>query len=147
MPQDWRQLIASVAPEAKLGSPASMSDLIDVETGLDVALPAELRELLLITDGLQGSYGLDVIWPCARILEDNRVFRASKDFRELYKPFHSLLFFGDAGNGDQFAYQIAREGPLSTKIFLWNHEDDTRKWAAPGLTEYLDWSLTGKLRP
>lgn len=143
--QRWRQLIASVAPGAKLRAPASLEDLIAVEAGIDVTLPGELRELLMECDGVQGSYGLDVIWPCARILEDNRMFRASKDFRVLYKQFSSLLFFGDAGNGDQCAYSIDKTIPLSTKIVVWNHEDYSRTWAAPGLVEYLEWSLTGKL--
>ena len=34
------------------------------------------------------------------------IFRANADFAELYMPFDALLFFADAGNGDQFAYAI-----------------------------------------
>jgi hypothetical protein len=31
---------------------------------------------------------------------------ANTDFKELYMPFDCLLFFADAGNGDQFGYPI-----------------------------------------
>lgn len=144
MRRDWKQLILRVEPDATFQEPASLKSLRALETGLDVTLPPDLRELLQVSDGVEGSYGLGVIWPCARILEDNTRFRQSKQFRELYMPFDSLLFFADAGNGDQFAYPIATAIDRPD-IFVWNHEDDSRTWVAPGLAEYLEWWLTGKL--
>jgi hypothetical protein len=144
MRRDWKQLILRVEPDATFQEPASVKSLRALETGLDVTLPPDLRELLQVSDGVEGSYGLGVIWPCARILEDNTRFRESKQFRELYMPFDSLLFFADAGNGDQFAYPIATS-IHRPDVFVWNHEDDSRTWVAPGLAEYLEWWLTGKL--
>jgi hypothetical protein len=110
-----------------------------------VALPEELRTLLEEADGIVGEYGLGVVWPIARIIEDNLTFRGSKEFRDLYMPFDCLLFFGDAGNGDQFAYSLAGGEIRRDDIFAWDHENDSRTWVAPSLSTYLEWWLTGRL--
>ena len=60
-------------------------------------------------------------------------------------PFVDLLFFADAGNGDQFAYTIQNGRIQKSDIFAWNHENDSRNWVAPNLTRYLEWWLTGEL--
>jgi hypothetical protein len=38
------------------------------------------------------------------IIERNTEFRQSADFAELYMSFDQLMFMGDNGGGDQFAY-------------------------------------------
>jgi len=62
-----------------------------------------------------------------RIAADNVGFRSNADFRELYMPFDPLLFFADAGNGDQFAFPRT---PPRDEVFVWDHEDDSRRWVA-----------------
>ncbi|MFF5228670.1 SMI1/KNR4 family protein [Dactylosporangium sp. NPDC000521] len=100
-----------------------------MEQGLGRPVPADLRDLLAETDGLRGEWGLDVIWPAARILAGNQQFRTFEDFAELYAPFDGLLFFGDNGGGDQFAYLA--DAPTEG-IFVWEHETDTRRRVAGG---------------
>ena len=112
---------------------------------LNVALPDDLRSLLAQSDGVEGIYGLDLVWPSARILDDNTKFRTLPTFRDLYMPFEPLLFFGDAGNGDQFAYRICG-GRVRPGIFLWNHENDSRSWAAPSLERYFEWTFAETLK-
>jgi hypothetical protein len=60
-------------------------------------------------------------------------------------PFDSFLFFGDAGNGDQFAFTICGGIVRRPDVFAWDHENDSRSWVAPSLRSYLDWWLTGKI--
>lgn len=61
-------------------------------------------------------------------------------------PFEHLLFFGDAGNGDQFAFPIHADGTINRPdIFLWNHEMDSRSWIAPSLKLYFEWLLSGRI--
>ena len=60
-------------------------------------------------------------------------------------PFDNLIFFADAGNGDQFAFPIVSGEVRQNKVFVWDHEDDSRRWVAPSLQSYLEWWLTGKL--
>jgi hypothetical protein len=61
-------------------------------------------------------------------------------------PFDHLLFFADAGNGDHFAFALHAGVVRRPDVFAWNHEDDSRNWAAPSLEKYLEWWLTGRLK-
>jgi hypothetical protein len=111
-----------------------------------IKLEAQLRSCLLEADGVRGEYSLDLLWPIERIVADNRRFRSHPDFRELYMPFDCLLFFADAGNGDQFAYPILVGAIRRNDIFVWNHEDDSRTWVAPSLKTYFEWLLTDRIQ-
>jgi hypothetical protein len=70
------------------------------------------------------------------------MLRSSPDFANLYMPFEAMLFFADAGNGDQFAFVI-RDRPAD--VFVWDHETDSRTMIAPSLATYLEWWLNGRL--
>jgi hypothetical protein len=59
--------------------------------------------------------------------------------------FNSLLFFADAGNGDQFAFAIRNGQIRSSDVYVWNHENDSRNWVAPSLEKYLTWWLDGSI--
>lgn len=100
----------------------------------------QLTALLLETDGIVGEYGTDVVWSLERIVEQNLLFWAPDTFPGLYMPFDPLLFFGDNGGGDQFAFVLTPERP---DIFVWDHETDSRLWAARELKDYLHRSLAG----
>ena len=56
-------------------------------------------------------------------------------------PFDGMVFFADAGNGDQFG--IALSG--NQEVYVWNHEDDSRTWVAPTVIAYLEGWMTGGL--
>ena len=58
-------------------------------------------------------------------------------------PFDPLLFFADTGNGDQFAFVLT---PPRDDIFVWDHETDSRTWAAGSLDQYLQWWVDGTLK-
>lgn len=106
-------------------------------------MPGQLAALLRESNGVDGEYGLGLIWPIERITADNLDFRNTAEFAHLYMPFDPLLFFADAGNGDQFAL-VPRTG--RPDVFVWDHENDSRTWVAPGLSEYLNWWLTGRIK-
>ena len=57
-------------------------------------------------------------------------------------PFDALLFFADAGNGDQFAFPITATAARDD-VFVWDHENDSRSWYAASLKSYLESWLTG----
>jgi hypothetical protein len=127
--------------EATFQSPESQADLTRCEEQLGHALPASLRTLLGESDGIVGEFGLGLVWPAARIAQDNQLFRTDPDFRGLFMSFDDLVFFADAGNGDQFA--VSLRGPQD--VFVWNHEDDTRLWVASDPADYLRRWMTGEL--
>ncbi|MGC8639847.1 MAG: SMI1/KNR4 family protein [Isosphaeraceae bacterium] len=141
----WKKLLQRLTEECVFAPPASASQITAAERSLGVNLPDSLRDLLSETNGVPGEYGLGLIWPWEQIIADNLAFRENEGFRELYMPFTHLLFFADAGNGDQFAFSIHADGVIHRPdVFAWNHEDDSRNWVAPSLEHYLDWWLTGK---
>jgi hypothetical protein len=90
---------------------------------------------------VRGESGLGVVWPVERIASDNASFRVS--FRDVYMPFDALVFFADAGNGDQFAFPVTSTGARDD-VFVRDHENDSRTWFAPSLRLYLAWWLTGE---
>ena len=72
---------------------------------------------------------------------DNAAFRANTEFRDLYMPFDGLVFFADAGNGDQFALSLSG----NHEVYVWNHEDDSRTWVASSVLAYLEGWMTGRI--
>ncbi|MCQ2049114.1 MULTISPECIES: SMI1/KNR4 family protein [Pseudomonadaceae] len=141
----WQELIKQHSDAINVRVGASDSAIRFAERTLVVKFPGDLKTLLLESDGIEGEYGLGLVWPLDRIVEDNLSFRRNTEFKELYMPFDCLLFFADAGNGDQFAFPIHAGGIRRDDVFVWNHEDDSRTWAAPSLSKYLEWWLSGKL--
>ena len=142
---NWCEFIQTLTSEYRFFPPTNIERLSTAEDALGVALPSELKELLQQSDGINGEYSLALVWALERIQSDNLRFRTYPDFRELYMPFDPLLFFADAGNGDQFAFAIRGGQIRSTDIYVWNHEDDSRTWVAPSLDKYLEWWLSRKI--
>lgn len=134
----WREAALEAFPEAQFRSPAQVAALADAENRLGRELPVELRQLLLESDGIIGRTAVDTVWPVEQIVEQNLLFRSDSSFAQLYMPFDALLFFGDNGGGDQFAFVRTPQRP---DIFVWEHETDSRRWAARDLRDYLGRSL------
>jgi hypothetical protein len=137
----WTDLIAALP--GTLHPPAPEAAIHECHRLLSQQLPDELAALLRETNGADDEYGDGLIWPIERITADNLAFRRDADFHRLYMPFDPLLFFADAGNGDQFALVPHTGRP---DVFAWDHETDSRTWVAPGLRKYLEWWPTGQIK-
>lgn len=140
----WRELIEGLPTSVTFTDPASDKALRDAEEALGQPIPPHLASLLSETDGVTGDYGLGLVWDLSRIVRENLVFRQSADFARLYMPFDPLLFFGDAGNGDQFA--LLSPPVDRDDVFAWDHETDTRQWVASNVEMYLRWWTEGKIK-
>ncbi|MGH3703698.1 MAG: SMI1/KNR4 family protein [Agromyces sp.] len=127
--------------EVAFSPPASADAIEACEAKLGHELPVQLRQLLAETNGIEGEYGLGLLWSTDRIADDNAHFRGDDYFRDLYMPFAGLVFFADAGNGDQFAVSLSG----NHEVYVWNHEDDSRIWVAPTVMSYLENWITGTL--
>uniref|UniRef100_A0AAU2JRR6 SMI1/KNR4 family protein n=1 Tax=Streptomyces sp. NBC_00049 TaxID=2903617 RepID=A0AAU2JRR6_9ACTN len=134
----WKEVASRALAAAEFRPPVGTAALVEAERRLGCGLPAELLSLLRETDGVVGEYGTDVVWPLGQIVEQNLSFWSASSFAELYMPFDALLFFGDNGGGDQFAFVRT---PRRPDIFVWEHEDDSRRWVARDLRDYLGRSL------
>jgi len=142
----WRELVEKASRKSTFHPPATRARLRAAEKSLGTALPDELESVLLESNGVLGEYDLGLVWSIERIEEDNAQFRASADFRRLYMPFDSLLFFADAGNGDQFAFAVLDGAVRRSDVYAWDHENDSRSWVAPSLKTYLEWWLSGRFK-
>jgi hypothetical protein len=137
----WREFISTIGGHYEFADPARPEEIDQAQEALGIVFPTELRDLLLETNGLHGTYGLGIIWPVDTIASENLEFRNNPDFPALYMPFDHLLFFGDAGNGDQYAFPILTGKVEGWRIFMWNHETDSRESVAYGLENYLKQAL------
>ena len=142
----WIELIRSFSKECEFVKPTNIQVIEEVEKEFELLFHNDLKSILLESNGITGEYGLGLLWTIERIKTDNISFRANEDFMDLYMPFDNLLFFADAGNGDQFAYSIQNGQINRNDIFVWNHEDDSRIWVAPDLKKYFEWWMSGKLK-
>ncbi len=69
-------------------------------------LPEDLRSLLPESNGVSGEYELALPFGPSNASSRTTFSSSTMHLRGLYMPFDSLLFFADAGNGDQFAFPI-----------------------------------------
>jgi SMI1-KNR4 cell-wall len=138
----WVEKIRALLPEATFAAPASDQEISACEAALKVELDADLVGLLREANGVSDRYGAGLIWPAERIAATNQMFRTNSDFADLYMPFDALLFFADAGNGDQFAFVLRDQ---RRDVFVWEHESDSRRWVAADLDTYLTWWLDGTI--
>lgn len=126
--------------EVTFRAPASPERLATAAATLGCPLPNDLPTVLSESDGIDGEFGLGLVWSVDRIVSDNALFRSNEQFRELYMPFDGLLFFADAGNGDQFGLSLSG----NCEVYVWDHETDSRTWIAPSVMSYLRGWMTGR---
>ena len=132
-----RELIGRLYSDAEFAAPAFDEEIDQIERRLGQAVPDELRELLRQTNGVRAEYGSGLVWSVQEIIKENTEFRQSVDFAELYMSFDQLMFMGDNGGGDQFAYvRVPARRP--DDVFVWDHETDERRWVAKSLEDYLE---------
>jgi hypothetical protein len=123
--------------------PASAKDIHDLEDELAITLPEELKSLLLKTNGIRDKKGVGIIWDTDRIVRENKELRKDPVYREHYQPFSMFLFFSDTDNGDLFAFKYDRNQPAAKSIYIWNHDDDSRKEVAATLHDFLEGRMKG----
>jgi hypothetical protein len=141
----WKSLVEGLGKECRFEPQAKNSEIAEAEAKLNIALPDALKACLLESNGVFGEYDLGLVWPVERIISTNIEFRENTEFSELYMPFDSMLFFADAGNGDQFFFPLQGSKVRRNDVFVWNHEDDSRNWVAPSMQKYIEWWVGGKI--
>lgn len=138
MVSGWKEIVEKHRGALGFAPPAGLRDLEAAEAKLG-AFPDDLRALLLQSNGVRDQVGYRTIWSIEEIVKQNVLFRSNLDFRELYMTFDSLLFFGEFGNGDQFAHAVHADGKVrKPDILVWDHETDERLWMAAGLARFLE---------
>jgi len=132
-------VVTIAASDAIFSLPVNQTALESTERKLNLSLPFHLREILLECGSVTADCSSGVIWSISDILVRNLEFRSMDAFRELYMPFNHLLFFGDDGGGDQFAFPIHADGKIhKPDIYRWEHETDSRSWFASDRKQYFE---------
>ena len=131
-------------------SPAELRAIIKCEKRLNVTFPTPLKNLLLQTNGVSElltttNKEIDTgyfLYSIEGILEINSSLR-SQDFN---MPLDCLLFFAGDGMGDYFGFAVVKGKVPHSRIYFWDHEDDSRQSIAPSLGYFIEnWKL-GKIR-
>jgi hypothetical protein len=135
------------ADKLEFKPPATAQDIEGIASVIGRPLPDELVDLLRETDGIVGKWGVHLVCPAREIAQHNRGLRALPHYRELYMPFDSLLFFGEVGDGGLFGFPLLEgDGAEHPNVFVWDHENDSRTWAASNLRDYINRVLTGLIK-
>lgn len=128
----WNLLYEDLKSKHKyinLNPPASQEQITNVEQALNIELPYDIKELLLEIDGDNW-----LIFSTEQIIETNLAVRKLGCFM----PLDCLLFFGGNGCGDYYGYPITHEdGVRGDKVFMWEHEDDSRICKARSLEDTI----------
>ena len=141
----WREIIIAMDPYSKFFPGTTTDQIITLEMALSIKLPEELKNLLSESNGVRGEYDLRLLWSAEGIVQENLEMRTNVAYLENYMPFENLLFFADAGNGDMFAFSIIQGVIKRPVIFVWDHEDDSRRCIAYSLQSFVERWLSGKL--
>jgi len=141
---EWKSYISSISDEYFYKDPANDVELALIKENLNVELPEELLQLFQESNGVFDECQCPLIWSINQIVEDNLHYR-SEEYRDRYMPFDHLLFFSDAGNGDVFGYAIINGVIQTSRIYVWNHEDDSRSCVAPSLKYFIKGWITDEI--
>jgi SMI1 / KNR4 family (SUKH-1) len=119
-----------------LSAPPPAGAIDEAEARLGHPLSDALRSLYAQTDGFQDEWGCSCVMCLADLVTENEQMRNDAENRAHYMPFDSLLFFGQMGNGDLLFHPVLTAG-VPADVFLWDHEDDSRRWYARDVPEAL----------
>ncbi|WP_338036445.1 SMI1/KNR4 family protein [Neobacillus notoginsengisoli] len=126
-------------------APATETEILSVKRELNIDLPKRLAELYSETNGVYGNYGISLIWSTEQMIKENKFFWSLHEYRDFIKPLDTFLFFSDAGNGDLFGYLMENGTIQNENIYVWNHEDDSRRIIASSLKDFIKGWINGEI--
>ncbi|CEG26315.1 SMI1/KNR4 family protein [Bacillus sp. B-jedd] len=141
----WKAYLSSISQECQFKAPATETEILSVEKELQIDLPEKLAELYNETNGVYGNYGISLVWSTEQMIKENKFFWSLHENMGFIKPLDNFLFFSDAGNGDLFGYLIGNETIQNESIYVWNHENDSRRVIASSLEDFLKGWIGGEI--
>jgi SMI1-KNR4 cell-wall len=136
----WRKRLTTFDSTLRFSEGVSDADLDLLERSVGCFVTEQYRSLLLETNGVLDQYEIELVWTLERVIHENRAFEIGN-----YMSVSSCLFFADAGNGDYFFFPIDRANNCRNKVFVWNHENDSRLHLANDLEEFLEGWVVGSI--
>lgn len=134
--QSWKELAVTCISEVRFHSPVNPIEIQKSEISLGRKLPEELSSLYLETDGIFDRTGANIVSPLSDVVGDNLDLWGD-GYKDLYMSLAPLFAFGGPGNGDRFFVPITPNGNYRKRVYLWDHENDSRTWLANGIRDLL----------
>jgi hypothetical protein len=128
---DWHELAAEA--NLRLTPPPRQEAVREAEQKLGCHFASSLRSCYQQTDAVTDEWGYAYILPVADLVQQNQQLRTQ--YRDLYMSFDDLIAFGQLGNGDLFFQPLAPPG--NDNVFVWDHEDDSRRWYATDVADAI----------
>ena len=141
----WKEYLHDVSNECQFESPATETEIASIKKELGMDLPNQLAALYNETNGVFGNYGISFVWSTEQIVRENLFLRSLQEEQDFMQPVDHFLFFSDAGNGDLFAYLRENDTTWNENIYVWDHEDDSRRPIAPSIETFLKGWITGEI--
>jgi hypothetical protein len=141
----WREIIAPFGFQCTFPLPVQQNQLLETEELLQVKLPDDLQSLYLETDGIILPTEEVLIWPIEKLQFYNQQMFREVSNPELFMSFDNMLFFaGDDDCNIAYGYSIKQSGIiLSTFIYRWDVETDSRTWVAINLKSFIELVFLG----
>ena len=139
----WQNYINAIVEDAQFNEPATEIELRSIKKELNTELPKTLIELYREANGVKGQY-FSYIWSTEMVIKENLSVWDIEEFENYKKP-DDLLFFVDAGNGDLFGYLIINGKVESEDIYVWNHENGSKRVVAPSLKAFIKGWYSGEI--
>lgn len=73
----WRDILQKLSEDLTFNPPASAEEIARIAGELGTGLRMSFADIFSESNGIEGKYGLGLLWDGARILQDNRLFRSS----------------------------------------------------------------------
>ena len=157
--KDWKEFIQALYEKKGLSKvipvfypPASRQAIDECSKRLGVVFPDELASLLFQTNGVSERVPTTAgeidsgyfLFSVERILEINTSVRTQPS--DYTMPLDCLLFFAEDGFGDYFGFAVVKGQVPHSRIYFWNHEDDSRLAIASSLEYFVENWLLGKIK-
>jgi len=125
-------LLEGCNPRIHIQPPASTAEIDKLRRFAGGSLPPTLEAFLAHSNGLSFDYD-SIVLPIDRIIQLTDELRGYDGVM----PMDSLLFIGELGDGDMFAFGQARNGEWLPDVYWWEHETDSRYVCGAGIWGYV----------
>jgi hypothetical protein len=127
----WR-ILAECDKRVQLRPQATDADIARLRDFVGDSLPGGLEEFLRRSNGLLFDFDPIVLPVDSIISATERIHSYPSTL-----PSSHLLFFGDFGDGDMFAFAKRKDGEWSPDVLWWEHERDSCYSCAFGIWDYV----------
>jgi hypothetical protein len=135
---NYKQFIQSRDENCHFNEPVTDEEILSLENFLGFPIGERYKQLLLEFNGFQNQTGTRLLFSVEEAIETTKEMWDKKNgWSEFCLPFQAMYFMGEVGNGDLFFFPIIKNELVDWKIYLWDHEEDSRNLVGFHLQTFL----------